>query len=314
MSFKSLLLSAFAGLFVTSLSAQQPTMDVIDAGEAQNGQQSATGTGQPAVINATANSDTDIQKTEMQVLPWAQDVTGQRVELAPDYVREADVFWKKELWRVIDTREKMNLPFAYPKKPLIDILLDAVKSGEVPVFSPNDDDFKNPIDPDDALQLTGATTDTIYVPDAANPDILIPTVVTQEFNFEDVKQYRIKEVWYFNQRTSTMQARILGIAPVMDDYSETGVKRGVKALFWIYMPSMRNILVKTEAYNPFPDGIRLTWDDIFTQRLFSSVVYKEDNVRDERVKDIWEDPIDQLYESERIKEKIFNFEHDLWEY
>lgn len=292
--FKSLFPSALSLFLAVDAVAQQPTMQVVDATE--------------------ANSQTETQQTELQVLPWLQEVTGQRIALEHEYVREADVFWKKEIWRVIDTREKMNLPFTYPKNPLINILIDAVKSGEVPVFGANDDDFKSPIDPNDALAMTGSTADTVYVPDAMNPDVLIPTVITKDFNYENVKQYRVKEIWYFNKQTSTMQVRILGIAPIMDDFSEEGVKRGVKALFWIFMPSLRNVLVKTEAFNPFPEGIRLTWDDIFTQRLFSSTVYKEDNVRDERVRDIWEDPIDQLYESERIKEKIFNFEHDLWEY
>lgn len=289
---------AISIFFTTELLAQQPSMEVVDARESEQ-------------VNADASAS---QQTELQVMPWMQEITGKRIELSHEFIREADVFWQKEIWRVIDTREKMNLPFSYPKNPLINILLDAVKSGEVPVFGANDDDFQNPIDPDDALAMTGSTTDTIYVPDAANPDILVPTVVTQDFNFDNVKQYRVKEIWYFNKQSSTMQVRILGIAPIMDDYSEEGIFRGVKALFWVFMPSLRDKLVKTEAFNPFPDGIRLTWDDIFTQRLFSSTIYKEDNVRDERVKDIWEDPIDQLYESERIKEKIFNFEHDLWSY
>ena len=293
---KSVFLIALTCSIYTQVSAQQPTMQVIDATKAEN----------PA--SATT------EKTELQVLPWVQEITGQRIKLAPGFIREADVFWKKTIWRVIDTREKMNLPFSYPKDPLINIILEAVKSGEVPVFGANDDDFKNPIDPKDALTMTGSTTDTVYVPDAMNPDSLIPTVITKDFNFDNVKQYRIKEVWFFNKQASTLQVRILGIAPIMDDYSEQGVKRGVKALFWVFMPSLRNILVKKEAFNPFPDGVRLTWDDIFTERLFSSVIYKEDNVRDERIKDIWENPIDQLYESDRIKDKIFNFEHDLWEY
>lgn len=294
--FKSLLPSALGLLLAVDAHAQAPTMEVVDASQ----------------VEGVANGD--VQKTELQVLPWIQEVTGQRIALGYEYVRESDAFWKKDVWRVIDTREKMNLPFSYPKNPLINILMDAVKSGEVPVFGATDDDFKTPIDPKDALAMAGSSADTVYVPDAMNPDILIPTVITKDFNPDDVKQYRIKEIWYFNKQTSTMQVRILGIAPIMDDYSEEGVKRGVKALFWVFYPAVRDVLVKTEAFNPFPDGVRLTWDDIFTQRLFSSVVIKEDNVRDERIKDIWEDPIDQLYESERIKEKIFNFEHDLWEY
>lgn len=302
---KSIFPAAFGLVCAIDASAQQPTMEVVDAPSQQPTME---------VVDASATSTTEPQKTELQATPWSQEITGQRIALEANYIREADVFWKKELWRVIDTREKLNLPFTYPKNPLINILLEAVKSGDVPVFGANDDEFKNPINPEDALAMTGSSSDTIYIPDAMDPDILIPTVVTQDFNFDNVKQFRLKEIWYFNKQTSTLQVSIQGIAPIMDDYSEEGVFRGTKALFWIFMPNLRTTLVKTEAFNPFPDGIRLTWDDIFTQRLFSSVVYKEDNVRDERIKDVYEDPIDQLYESERIKSKIFNFEHDLWEY
>lgn len=291
---KSVLSSAL-GFAALAMSAQvQPTMQVVDA--------------------SAQKQESGQMNTEIQALPWLQEITGQRIPLEYEYVREADVFWKKEVWRMIDCREKMNLPFKYPKRPFIEVLIEAIESGEVPAFGANDDEFKNPIPPSEALAMTGSTADTVYVPDAADPNILVPTVITKDFDFEKVNRYRIKEVWYFNKQTSTMQSRIMGIAPIMDDYDEWGNFRGVKALFWVYVPAMRPTLVKNEAFNPFPDGVRLTWDDIFAMRLFSSVIIKEDNVRDERIKDVYESPIDQLYQSERIKEKIFNFEHDLWEY
>ena len=45
------------------------------------------------------------------------DIVGKKLtsdkRLLPyDHVREADIFWEKRIWRVIDIREKMNLPFA----------------------------------------------------------------------------------------------------------------------------------------------------------------------------------------------------------
>ena len=46
-----------------------------------------------------------------------------------DHVREADIFWEKRIWRVIDIREKMNLPFAYPERPFFSILMDAASAG-----------------------------------------------------------------------------------------------------------------------------------------------------------------------------------------
>lgn len=300
--FNKLFLVAVVLLSFSTVKAQdeQPPMQVIGNGAPETTSES------PAAATGAL--------PEFQATPWLKEALNQSAPLEYEYIRESDVFWSKTLWRVIDCREKMNLPFKYPGKPFIDILLEAVKSGQVPAFSSNDDEFKAPMTATEALSMAGSTTDTVWVPDPVNPDILTPTVVTKEFDFDKVNRYRVKEVWYFNKQTSTMMVRVMGIAPIVDDYDEWGNFRGTKAIFWVYFPSLRPLLVKNEAYNPFPDGVRLTWDDIFALRLFSSVIYKEDNVRDERIKDRYENPLDQLYQSERIKEKIFNFEHDLWEY
>jgi len=60
--------------------------------------------------------------------------------LSYDDIREADVLWSKRIWRVIDTREKLNLAFAYPKMPFVNILLDIISKDErAKIFI--DDDF-----------------------------------------------------------------------------------------------------------------------------------------------------------------------------
>ena len=47
--------------------------------------------------------------------------------------------------------------------------------------------------------------------------------------------------------------------------------------------------------------------------MFSSTIVKESTVYDRNVSDFMVG-LDALLEAERIKEELFNFEHDLWEY
>lgn len=266
----------------------------------------------PAAATASV-VDSGNLKTEVQKLPWVQEIAGKRVALGYEPIREADVFWWKNVWRVIDLREKINLHFKWPKSPFIQVLLDAVQSGKCQVYSGMDDDFSTPIDPKEALNVAGGGVDSIYVTDPGT-GIQTLQVITKEVNWNNVNKLRLKEVWFFNKQTSTMEVRIMGICPLYDNYDPTtGDFRGEVPVFWIYFPSLRQTLVNTVAYNPFPNGIRLNWDQVYALRLFGSYIYKVDNVQDFRIKD-YKSGIDILYESEAKKQELFNFEHDLWEY
>ena len=68
----------------------------------------------------------------------------ERNVLAYQPLREADLFWEKRIWRVIDTREKMNLTFVYAENPLFNILHNAAKKGFITLYSGEDDKFSYP--------------------------------------------------------------------------------------------------------------------------------------------------------------------------
>ena len=109
---------------------------------------------------ATASTvDPNAVKTEVPKLPWVQEITGKRMIMGYEPIREADVFWWKTVWRVIDLREKINLHFKWPKAPFIQIMLDAINGGKAQVYSGMDDDFATPIDPKEALSVAGGSTD-----------------------------------------------------------------------------------------------------------------------------------------------------------
>lgn len=245
--------------------------------------------------------DSPYEKTPKEAMPV----------LAYDHIREADVFWEKRIWRVIDVREKMNKSFSAPQNPLISVLLRGIACGEITPYGTLDDKFSTPMTREEIDKQIN-TLDTIR---SIDPDTYTETirVVRDDFNPEDVKRFRIKEVWFFDSETSTMNVRILGIAPLKEDYDENGIMRFEYPMFWVYYPHIRKYLAGEEAVNPIDDAHPLTWEHLMEARFFSSYIIKESNVDDRRIQD-YKVGEEALYESLKIEEEMMNFEHDLWSY
>ncbi len=229
--------------------------------------------------------------------------------LAYDHLREHDIFWEKRIWRVIDVGEKINKTFVYPKAPFINILMDAAIDGEINVYS--DEDFTNKLDPNEASSM-GSSVDTVYIMDPETYEEKVE-IVRNDLNWEDIKRFRVKEVWFFDAEASQLRVRILGISPLRDVNDDNGNFRYEQPMFWIYYPDCRETLARHKAFNMFNDAGVLSWEDLLEMRFFSSYVYKESNVYDRRLKD-YKSEVDLLLEAQKIHDKIFNFEHDLWSY
>ncbi len=164
----------------------------------------------------------------------------------------------------------------------------------------------------------GAKTDTFQVADA-NTGELKPKVITKDRQLDEVKQILVKEKWFFDKQHSTMQVRILGLCPIRfeDKTDQSGNPTGDIAkipAFWIYFPESRKIMANHEIFNRFNDAQHISFDDFFFQRRFSSYIYRESNVYDNRNVSDYASGVEALYESDKIKESLFNIEHDLWEY
>lgn len=239
-------------------------------------------------------------------------LTVEKRVLPYETLREADIMWEKRIWRVIDTREKMNLPFAYPDRPFFQILMESAINEDITVYSTEDDKFTNPLTAEEVASQ-GASVDTVITFDPETYEEKIQ-IVRNEINFEDVKRFRLKEVWFFDEESSRMDVRILGIAPLLDVKDEAGNFLREQPMFWVYYPEVRQILAREQYFNDGNDASPLTWEDIMEMRFFSSYIYKESNVRDERIQDFLSSGIDRLLEGDKIRREIFNFEHDLWSY
>ena len=226
-----------------------------------------------------------------------------------NYIREADVYWKKRIWRVIDVREKMNLPFKYEKQPLITILRDAALEGTLAVY--DDEDFKKRRTNDEVKTLGVGTSDTVNVPNMDGTDSMV--VTNPQFDPTKINRFRVKEDWIFDKQTSTMVVRIIGIAPILTVTNADGSERPPQVLFWVYYPEARPLLAKYTVFNPKNDAMKASWEDLFESRYFASFIMKESNVYDRRVQD-YATGVDAMYESDKIKNDIFEWEHDLWQF
>ena len=237
----------------------------------------------------------------------------EREIIAYDHLREADIKWKKRLWRVIDFQEKLNLPFAHPKMGLVNILHEAAKKGEIEVYQSSEagEVFKEPMNVQDVAQI-GASIDTVS---RINFETGLEerVVTTNTFNPETVKKLRIKEDWLFDIETSTMVVRILGLSFMREKYNEAGEYVADIPMYWIYYPDVRKILATNQVYNIKNDANTTSWEDIFEMRYFNSYIMKESNVQDRRIES-YATNLDLLYESDRIHNEIRDKESDFWEY
>jgi hypothetical protein len=129
------------------------------------------------VIKSTGNGLMDSAKMSLRNDGVVErNLVKDRTPLTYEDIREDDAVFMVRVWREIDAREKINLPFRYAavedngSQRFISILLRAIRDGEVTAFSGDDDRFTTPITADDALAALngtgGGNFDTAKVYDA----------------------------------------------------------------------------------------------------------------------------------------------------
>jgi gliding motility associated protien GldN len=291
-----------------------------------NNNQAPTGDpygGLPITVDSSGMSDTLVRKSLRNDNAYDKSSVNARTPLVYEHLRADDALFAEKVWRELDLREKMNQPFRYEAKGdngselFIDMLLKAVNTGEVTAFQ--DDRFSIPLPIADIQQQTMGKADTTPVYDLKDMTKITGYKVTRaSFDAKSVTKLRLKEEWVFDRESSRMFCRILGIAALKTEYiPNTTKERGTSTMFWIYYPDMRPILTKYEVYNPKNMGQgRMTWEELFESRMFSSYIVKStlDNAANRNIRNYIKDPILALLEGDNIKDKIFNYEQDLWSY
>jgi gliding motility associated protien GldN len=292
----------------------------------------ATSFGQSNLLNAKTPDEIGKKTAE-------QDSLDNDKPLPYGYVGDRDVLLARKVWEVIDLDQRINFPMYFPiednigddRRSLFSVLMTAIKDGQLTevyddsYFSlkKTGDDIQtsfyfkelndygreimnqNPGKDEAYLKSKGLLTDEHYT--------------TSELNGADVSKYKIVGTWYFDKRQGEMKYRILGICPMAVD-ALTKLRQGTEAepieLFWVFYPGARDILHKAKAFNEKNSAMPITFDHLLNSRRFTAVIVKEENVYGDRlIEDYMKDNSQmQLLEAERIKDKIRNFEQDMWNY
>ena len=235
------------------------------------------------------------------------------------HLREGDVNWEKRVWRKLDMREKQNQQLYYPTEAvtsrisLMQLVLKYVLAGQIIAFV--DEEFLQPYELSairNKIVIQGDTTEVEEF-DANGNSVMVrkPGVVDSTWIYENFTSLDLKEDWFFDKQKSVLEVRILAMGfnalkPGKEDIGEFN-------MFYTYFPACRPFFAKHEVYNAKNDAERRTFEDIFWKRQFSSIATKETNVYDRTI-ERYSKGIDALLESDRIKNDIFRWEHDLWHF
>ena len=163
-------------------------------------------------------------------------------------VTEKEVLWSKRLWRYVPRDSAANKAL-FDEGRLYKVLYKGVHDHTIKCYS--DEEFQNVLD---AGKLPA-------------------------FEKTNISGLRIKEEIFYNKTLNLAETRILaiGIESWISDKKST-------TLAWFYFPDLRDYLSKQLLPKPLVKDI-LNLENIFTERYFSSNVYKESNVYDREIVD-----------------------------
>ena len=245
------------------------------------------------------------------------------------FLRESDVVWSTMLWKTIDVNERFNQYFYFPienpdpsgKKSLAYTLWDAIVDNIIPIYE--DDALTIPID-NRAFVTRYTRPDTIQLEIGYDDDDneLYQTVIRpREFDGAEILQYALREAWFIGKQDTRQDSRRLALAPLKQSYhkfanTEEEIYLGLLPIFWVPMqhPEVRRLLAQTIAYTDMNNLVgQPSWDWVFLNQRYEAYITKESNVHARTISQYLTGE-DALLESERIEDRVFDLENDMWEY
>ena len=267
--------------------------------------------------------------------------------------RSDDIVWSRVVYRIIDMRYLQNYQLYMPVSgtdpkysSLLKVMLNAMADG-MPVYEkdPNGDikpyinedmksvgkdaltwfDLAQLFNPDDTEDIRAEVRVMKY--DSSADKLSLDVSRFDQFARNQLK-YMIQEVIFFDKHYSRLYSKILAIAPMhadnmqldaVESSSEKSSEEIMGALwqqilFWVPFDSFRPYMAKQYMMQTDNNTKRVTFDDFFQQKLYTSYIVGTSDVYDRMIPDYATTHEDILKEQERIEWELLSAEQDLWEY
>lgn len=263
--------------------------------------------------------------------------------------RADDIVWSRIVYRIIDMRYKQNYQLYFPTryddpeyKSLIKVIVDGIVDG-LPIYRKAQDNIK----PDFSLesQIAMEEIPTLFMIDDPTADYSEDTchynvecsdAMLLHYNKAEDKmsfhfypyekfvrnqlKYLIQEVVFFDRHNSRLYTKIIAIAPLQSDKIFSTEKDQVmfalqeSMLFWIAFDDLRPYLAKQYMIPQANDSRRVTFDEFFAKKLYTSYILGDSNMYNRMILDYATSDEEIKKEQQRIADELLNFEQDLWEY
>ncbi|WP_142785341.1 type IX secretion system ring subunit PorN/GldN [Changchengzhania lutea] len=280
-----------------------------------------------ASVSAQANILNAKSPEEIGVRTEAQIAVDNDQPLEYGYVDDRDILFSKTVWEKVVLDERANFPLYYPidtnnigsdRRSLYDVLMLNIKNGNIDnIYDDSYFTTKRTLRDIEAALVKVDTTELGIEQLNAGEELSAEYIDRRDITAADIREYHIRGLWYFDKRQAEMKYRLLGIAPVAPDVNFIDEEEpDLVPLFWVFFPDARAVLHEAKAFNNENSSMPYSFDHILNARRFHGYIYKEENVQGDRkiTEYVADNALMQLLESERIKDKIRDFELDMWTY
>jgi gliding motility associated protien GldN len=257
----------------------------------------------------------------------AQETTGSglsaRAQISYPHSPELpdDVMWTREVYRTLDLTKDENGSLYYPTEPvdnrvnLFTLMFKLIATKKIPAYEYRLDGNErfsadSEIKLRDILDRFSIYYEQKRVKGRADSVLVVDN---SDVPSADVQSMFIKEVWYFDQRTSSYGAVVTALCPVMHRSEEFSSERVKLPMFWVryqdIAPYLAGTAIMSSSYN---NTLNSSMDDFFSSRRYKGDIYKTTNLRNLSIAQYCESDSAQDRERQRIEDELIRFEKSLY--